>query len=239
MFIIFVTTPVPVRSSELWGTGGLSSFCDELQTIDTQALKTVFKEFLPVIEQEGIDLRQVKIVTAKDIIPLLSQATHLGWGPLELFSDVELTATKSCALLLDQQTLLEVNKKFDIHGLWMISAPIEGEENVSMEFLLLGQGKLIVGYPKQATVKVKDYDLWTGKYTYEPIMSMDIINKGNSRGLVNIKTLNIPDGKWLPFKGPFDAYIHSLEVEDGFIRVKYSKMKEVTERVPKIAISLR
>ena len=238
---ILVPTPLTVRSSEIWGKGGLASFCDTLRSPDVGVLKLTFKGYLPVLERmEGFDLGQIKIATSKDISPLLSRLVQLGSGPLELFSDVEF-ARGSCVLLLDQKTLLEVDDKFDIHGLWMIRAPIEGQEreNVVMEFLVLGQGKLIVGYPRQATVKVKDYDLYTGKYTYEPFMSMDIIHDRGGRGLFNIKSLDTPNGEFQSFRGPLDARIYSLQVDGAYVRVRYAWGTDREDRIPKIPITLR
>lgn len=240
LFIVFVAIPLKVYSSELWGTAGMASFCDILPPADDRVIRSMFNNYLPIIRREGIDLRQAKIAKSKDFMPLLSRAINLDWGPLEFFSTAEFADKGPCVLLLDRQTLLQINEKYDLHALWMISAPMAGQKNIDMELLLLGQGKLIVVYPRQAIVKVKDYDLWTGKYTYSPFTIMDIINNRQTRGLLTIKTLDRPDSEWRPFHGPFDADIHSLELDDeGAIRVKYFKFTETTDRIPKIPISLR
>ncbi|MGR8936051.1 MAG: hypothetical protein ACU837_16985 [Gammaproteobacteria bacterium] len=217
----------------------MASWCATLQSADDRVMQALFKAYQPVIERQGIDLRQAKIAAAQDVIPLLAQAVRLGWGPLEFFTDREFASQGACILLLDRKALAEVDRRYDIHGLWMISAPLEGQQNADMAFFLLGQGKLIVGYPRQDTVHVRDYDLWTGQYTYQPLIVMDVVNNGSHRKLANIKTLARPDSEWLPFQGPFDAEILSLEVEGEFVRVKYALLEEMTERIRKIGISPR
>lgn len=239
LFLYFIAIPLTSHASGLWETGGMAAFCDALPAADERMLHTMLNRHLPAVKREGIDLRRAKIAKPKDFMPLLSRATRLGWGPLEFFSAAEFARKDSCILLLDRQTLQQLNDKYDIHALWMVSAPLEDKHTLDMELLLLGQGKLIIVYPRPAIVRVKDYDLWTGQYSYQTYTSMGIVNNGQTRGLVNIKTLAKPDSDWLPFEGPLGADIHSLEVQPGHIRVSYFKFFEATDQIRKIPIALR
>ena len=85
-----------------------------------------------------------------------------------------------------------------------------------MKFLVIGQGKLIVGYSRNAKIKHPDYDFATGNYDYQELFTMDAGN--DSRGnpcLLNIKGRTSTNGKPQWIKGPLNVNIQSLILTAG------------------------
>jgi hypothetical protein len=80
-----------------------------------------------------------------------------------------------------------------------------------MKFLVIGQGKFIVGYDRNAKIKHPDYGFATGYYDYRELFIMDAgkDSQGNP-GLFNIQALSEPDGirQWM--KGPLNVDVRSL-----------------------------
>jgi hypothetical protein len=135
-------------------------------------------------------------------------------GMLDLITQEEYSSKDNCMILYGKQDLQLVDKKFNLHGVWMINAPVHGENtSLAMAFLLLGHGKLIIGYPENKIVLVEDYSIdGRKKYDYAKYTSMDIVNSENTRKLDNIKTKSGADKKLESFRGPYDAKIKSVSV---------------------------
>ena len=89
-----------------------------------------------------------------------------------------------------------------------------------MEFLLLGHGKLIVGYPKDAWVKLPEYAI---QAHYKSYTSMRVEQQKTQRGLFAMRTLSKPDAEFDSFleaRAPFigiawPIQIHSLAMGVG------------------------
>ena len=92
-----------------------------------------------------------------------------------------------------------------------------------MEFLLVGHGKLIVGYPKDAWVTLPEYAI---QAHYKSYTSMRVDQQKTQRGLFEMRTLSKPHAEFDSFLeagGPFigitwPIQIHSLAMgADGYL----------------------
>ncbi|MFO7785820.1 MAG: hypothetical protein ACQET7_12495 [Thermodesulfobacteriota bacterium] len=108
------------------------------------------------------------------------------------------------ALVLDREILTRLDKHYNLHALFRISAPCaDDDSHVHMEFLITGQGKLIVGYNRNMIIEHPDYSIATGRYAYCELFVMDAQTdeRGNA-GLFNLKGLATPDGEYEWIRGP-------------------------------------
>ena len=129
-----------------------------------------------------------------------------------MFTQPLLQDRNGSAIIFSEELLSRVNENFDFHGLFNISAM--GEKTgrpVRMTFLVVGQGKFIVGYNLNEKIKHPDYAFATGNYDYNElfIMGAKMDARGNP-GLFNIKALANPDGKLHWMKGPLNVDIQSM-----------------------------
>lgn len=212
------------HAADIWGESSLEALCAESPVAGRDTLQAVLAgAFEIVVRREGIEPARVRQVDAKGIAPVLYRAATLDVGPLELFADRQFAAGGPCVLFFDEAALAAIDREFDIHGLWMVRAPLAGEPDtyLAMRYMLLGQGRLIVGYPRKATVKVADYAVFTGQYDYQPYMAMDIVSTPQRRALAGLRTLAEPSGDFQPFIGPLGAAIRELGLAGEAIVVRY------------------
>jgi len=171
----------------------------------------IFGKYRMIIANE-LDLEKLYFASYKEVEELLDQAAKESIDSLTLFTLPLLQDPKGVAIIFNQELLRRVNKNFNFHGLFNISVPsVEDGSAVEMKFLVIGQGKFIVGYDRNAKIKNSDYNYATGMYDYRELFIMDA--KKDSKGnpcLINIKALSKPDGKVQWMKGPFNVDIHSL-----------------------------
>ena len=173
----------------------------------------IFGKYRTIIAKE-IDDEKLYIVSSKEVEDLLDQAVKESIDSLTLFTLPLLQEEKGAAIIFDEDLLHRVNKKFNFHGLFNISIPAAGDGSpVNMKFLVIGQGKFIVGYDRNAKIKHPDYGFATGNYDYKELFMMNAKkdSKGNP-GLFNIKALSAPDAKLQRMKGPLNVDIHSFVI---------------------------
>jgi hypothetical protein len=214
---------LPAHAESLWGSQGFGAFSAALTPASPETLKKVTSNYWPELQRRGgLDLTKVRRVTFKDIDPVLERAARQGLGTLDLFTQKELADPLSIALLLDAPTLQRINEKYDLSSVWMISACSLDMANrpLAMTHMIVGQGKLIIGYPFESSVEVME----AGEslhYRYEPFIEARIVNSQGQQGLFDVKTLNSPSGEFAPFEGPMGASINSFEIKDNAIVVNY------------------
>jgi len=170
-----------------------------------------FGKYRKIIEHE-LDFQKLYVASYNAVEDLLETAVAESIDSLTLFTLPPLQEPRGVAIIFNRELLRQVNKNFNFHGLFNISVPsVENGSTVKMKFLVIGQGKFIVGYDRNAKIKHSDYDFATGKYDYRELFLMDAKtdSKGNP-GLVNIKALARPDGKLQWMKGPLNVDIHSM-----------------------------
>jgi hypothetical protein len=95
----------------------------------------------------------------KEVEDLLNQAVKESIDSLTLFTLPLLQDQKDFAIVFNQELLQRINKNFNFHGLFNISIPsVEDGSAVMMKFFVIGQGKFIAGYDRNAKIKQKIID---------------------------------------------------------------------------------
>jgi len=171
----------------------------------------IFGKYSTIISQE-LDFERLYLVSYEEVEDLLDQAVNESMDSLTLFTLPPLQNQKNFAIVFNEELLEQVRRNFDFHALFNISVPsLEDSSVVKMKFLVIGQGKLIVGYNSNAKIKHPDYNFATGRYDYRELFTMDARKDSmGNLGLFNIKGLSHPNGKPQWMKGPLNVDIQSL-----------------------------
>jgi len=243
LLVAVFTACAPItHAAELRGSLGFVQLCERLPAATKQRLAEAAKEYLPILESRShLNLNAIKVARFADIDPVLARAVRQGMGTLEVFTQAELGRLGSCALLLDRETLAAIDAKYALHGVWQLAAPAAHGtlEDFRMDYLIVGQGHLVIGYPGEAEVPVEDDSGEQRHYRYEPYICADIINAGPTRGLFDVMTLASPNGKFRPFEGPFGAEIHSFQMVGNAVLVKYTWGVDQDRRARKAPIAFK
>jgi len=189
----------------------IKHFLNHLIKASSDECVRIFGKYQAIIARE-LDMEKLYFVSYKEVEDLLNQAVKESIDSLTLFTLPLLQDQKGFAIVFNEELLQQINKNFNFHGLFNISIPsVEDGSAVRMKFLVIGQGKFIAGYDRNAKIKHPDYNFATGMYDYRElfIMAAKKDSKGN-RGLFNIKALSKPDGKRQWMQGPLNVDIHSL-----------------------------
>ncbi len=210
---IYVHAAVPTVQNN--GNKSFSNQVDYFLNHRTKASKEecmqIFGKYAAVIIPE-LDLEKIYFVSYNEVEALLTQAAKESIDSLTLFTLPLLQDQKGFAIVFNEKLIKQINKNFNFHALFNIETPFAKDGYpVRMRFFVIGQGKLIVSYNRNATIKHPDYDFATGKYDYTELFIMDADKdaKGNP-GLFNIKALSKPDGELRWMKGPLNVDIRSL-----------------------------
>ena len=235
LFIVLLLTTSFSLQAELFAPGEYDQLCDKLPEVSKTNIKLILRERESLLRKSEISLDKIQKMEYQDFSLIVEKSIKLGQGPLELFTDTEFSRTRSCAFLLTKDVLMEIDKNYNLHGLWMIRVSADDGSDLEMDFLIAGQGKLIIGYPVSQIVKVLDYNFFTGNYEYSQFITTDIVNESGRRGIFNLQSFDDETGQMGPFKGPMGASIQSLSNQDSKIMVKYQWIFEqelVIERIP-------
>jgi len=108
-----------------------------------------------------------------------------------------------------------------------------------MDYLIVGQGHLIIGYPDETEVKIEDDRGVLRSYRYEPYISAEIVNSETARGLFDVLTLATPNAPFKPFQGPSGAEIHAFQTAGSDVIVKFNWGVDQESRVRKTPIELK
>jgi hypothetical protein len=243
-FWVFTTflfiSPLPV-AADVWGSEGFTTFSESLPKASPESLKKITKAYWPFVQtRSGLVADRLKLVSFDRIDPVLKRAADDGMGILDLFTMAELANPSAPGLVLDAQTLRSIDEKYDLWSVWQLSTKplIKDKPLLTMDYMIVGQGKLIIGYPFAAPVEVLD----EGKafeVTYEPLIRADIINTPGSRGLHAIATLHNDAKELQPFRGPMSTSIKSYEVQGDRIVVTYNAIIDQQSLARRKPISLK
>ena len=189
----------------------LSHFLKGMTKAPKDTCLRIFGRYGEVIAKE-LNLDNLYFVSYTEVENLLDQAARESIDSLTLFTHPLLQDSSGFAIVFNEELLQQINKNFNFHGLFNISvASVDDGSAVKMNFFVVGQGKFIVGYNRNAKIKHPDYDFATGYYDYHELFIMDAKkdSKGNP-GLFNIKGLSNPNEvpKWM--RGPLNVDIQSL-----------------------------
>ena len=217
------------------------AFCDRHENVDSARLKRSMTDYYAVYQEHDRGGSSKIIQPAvSELREIIQKSIGFGWGTLELFTGEVLTRNGACTIFINQESLATIDNLFDLHSLWMIKASAGKSGEVGMKFLLAGNGNLVMGYDIKKTqkIKVRDYDLHTGLYEYEPYISMRIRNN-KKRGVFGIKVRKSPGSRTTSFIGPLNARIKSMEVAEDQIVVSYRFFINATKTVDKLPIEVR
>lgn len=186
-------------------------FLHHLKKATKDECDRIFGNYNTIISHE-LDYKKLFFVSYEEVDNLLDQAANESIDSLTLFTLPPLQDQRSFAIVFNEELLEEVQRNYNFHALFNISAqPLDDGPVVKMKFLVIGQRKLIVGYNRNAKIKHPDYDFATGKYDYKELFTMDTRNDSNETlGLYDIKGLSHPNGKPQWMKGPLNVDIQSL-----------------------------
>ena len=238
LFLILVLQGSLVQADGFWGKQGFQGFCDQLPQVSEATLsKELGDYFAKLRTEESLTLSAVRQVSDTDMTRLLSSAARSGWGILEMFTQKELANTRGCALWLDQATLAQIDRKFDLRAVWQIEARLSGHDTefMNMRYMVVGQGRLIIGYPRAAEIEINDGDAISGRYNYAPYLSARIEHSASSRGLFEIRTLNAPGDGFESFIGPYGVAVNSMQLVGQRILVRYTfgfEQERLTKNLP-------
>ena len=191
-------------------------FYARLEQLPEPDVKNIFKDYEAAIAKE-LDLERLFFTTYQELTYLLDLAVKESIDVLTLFTLPVLQQKANKAIVLDKETLIKLNRHYDLHGLFLISKlSAEGDSTVQMNFLVTGQGKLIIGYDKNTVIKHPDYFFATGRYDYLELFIMDAeTDKNGNYGIFNIKGLSSPAADFQWMKGPLNVNIRSLSLIPG------------------------
>jgi hypothetical protein len=248
MILVVVLANPPVGYSDSFWGDGFMAFCKSLRAPEKGILRSSFGDYLSVIERrEKLDLNKILIADFEHIAPVLTRAIQLRWAALDFFTMSEFAGNSPCLIMIDKESLAAVDRAFDLHGLWMTSTALSSndDEHLTMDFILLGHGKLIIGYGKEVWVRVPDYKI---QARYTRYTSMRIAHSENLRGLMEIRSLSRPDGEFESFQArapvllgfEVPIQIKSLAIDGDGILVGYRALGgEREEHRSRIPISQR
>ncbi len=240
--IVFLAMSYPTSSyaEQLWANDAFANLCRGLPLAPRSQVREVVGNYADAIESaEGVSLDHLRVPEFSDVEPVIGKAISLHWGALEFFTDPSFANVDGCMLLFDRALLQHIDGEFNLHGLWMINPGAEAH-GLHMQYLLLGNGKMIIGYNGRLQLKVPDYNIKTGRYNYEPFTAMKIVNHQGRRGLDDIHVRTSPASAPTPFIGPLNSEIRTMELRrrDGEtqIVVSYKKWflsdKEIIASIP-------
>ena len=237
-FLALLLNGALAQAADFWGDNGFKGFCDRLPALPESVMTKELGGYFPTLRaEESLTLSAIRQVDEAGMSKLLLSAARSGWGMLETFTQKELSDAHGCALWLDQATLAQINRKFNLHALWQIVARLSGNstETISMRYMIVGQGRLIIGYPRAAEIEINDGDAISGRYNYAPYISARIEHADTSRGLFGIRTLTVAGKGFEPFIGPYGVAVTALKLEGQHILVKYTlgfEQERLTKNLP-------
>jgi hypothetical protein len=232
--------PVVAAEQPLWSAAAAQQFCNELPSVSSVQLQSVLGDYAAVLQREAPAMVQnLKQVDSTHVEALLQSTLSRGWSVLDLVVDSSFATAGPCSLLLSAELLQQVDAAYNLHGLWMVNAPL-ANGTLPLRYLLFGKGKLALGYARSAVVKVADYDFSGGKYAYTPFVLADLVSSTTAGGLTNIRVLESAAANFTSFKGPRNATVLSMLLNPAGVLVSYSLFGVAGSKlVPELLIEKR
>lgn len=229
----------PTEGDESRFSDHIELFMDLLKPLHLSQPTEIFNDYYPIIYRE-INTENLYVAYPEQIYGLLDKAVSESVDVLTLFTHPAVHREK--ALLIRKKTLHLIDHYYDLHAIFLLSCPSISEDTmIRMNFLVVGQGKLIIGYDKNTRIKHPDYPFATGRYDYQKFFMMDAgtDDQGNI-GLFDIRGLSNSNDRFEPMKGPLNAAVKSLSlIFDSMgnkeILVKYKMFgigRKVVEPIP-------
>jgi len=253
ILLLLVAAGAEALETTLWREQEFANFCNRLEPVSSERLNTALGPYAPLATGPGmLAIEKIRLATEAGLTALLERAIAAHWDSLRLFTDAPFAEDsvdpepaaddRTCALLVERPVLEAIARRYDLHSLWLVKAAPERSDQapLQMQFLLLGRGRLVIGYDGAATVRVVDYPIRTGLYDYVPFTTMRVINTPEQRGLFTIRTRSGPASDSGPFTGPINARIESMAVDgENRILVRYRLLFSGVETIDRLPIERR
>jgi hypothetical protein len=221
----------------------VESFMENLEPVSISEALNVFAEYYPVVLRE-LDAKSLYSAPFHDVKSLLDTAVSESVDVLTLFTHP--TVHQGKTIVITKKTLSQIDRRYNLHALFLLSGPSSDRDDmVQMDFLVVGQGKLIVRYDKNMQIKHPDYAFVTGQYEYQELFIMDAgIDKKGNPGLFKIRGLSGANEVFRPLKGPLNSSILALSLKPGIggekkVLVQYQLLGAGTKVVERIPIEAR
>ena len=192
--------------------------------VDTDAVAAALGPAASVLQaREHIDLGLLRTTSDQSAGCIMQRAVDRGLSLAELFTDPLFGRGGKLAVVLDRSQLAWMNRVFDLHSLFPPAAVDDDGNPMVMQFLLAGQGRLVVGYDHGGEFEHREpaYHLYGGRYDLAPIIAMDL-QVGEPRTFTRIHTLAslAADAPAEDFVGPRNAKLQRLVIGPEGIVVK-------------------
>jgi hypothetical protein len=173
------------------------------------------------VASEGIALDRVTIASPQAMECVLARAVVRGATIVELFTEDVFLADRGRAVMVEDGALATLARSFDFHGAFPPQARLRDGHTARMIFLLVGQGRLLIGYDRGGTYDHPDREYavqllgrrLTG-YDVSPFVRMEIgRDAGGRRTLSGLRVASGPDAALESFKGPGNFAIDGLTID--------------------------
>lgn len=187
-----------------------------------------------------IPTEDLKVASYEDIRPLFEAAANVKMGSMVFFTDAAWRRAHD-AVLLTQPVLDQIVRDYNIRPFFLTSAQDSDGLTVRIEWLILGNSQLLVGYNRGGTVYNPDYAFATGNYEYMKFHRLRIgVDDHGHQGFFDIKGANQVGAALTWMIGPMNADVKSAVVVRGQLRCSYTKfLVDSTRMVPLLPIEKR
>jgi hypothetical protein len=216
LVLVLASCPRPARAqAPLLTDAELSVFKARLLPASSAAaVESALAAAGPVVRaREQVDFGTYRLASAEAAECVMQRAADLHLDIPQLFTDRRFGVGGGLAIVIDRRRLVEVDRLFDMHSLFPTAAATTDDRTLHMQFLLVGNGRLVIGYDGSATFEQREsaFHVYGGKYELQPLIRMDV-EVARQRAFTHVATLSRLDGA-LPYGdlvGPMGAKLHAV-----------------------------
>jgi hypothetical protein len=165
---------------------------------------------------ETLNTEEIRVLPLGPAECLVQRAADHHLNAAQLFSDPMFAAGGPLAVTVEASTIRRLDADFDLHSLFFSSGKDTGGKRIDMVLLVVGNGRLIVGYDHGGKVHHPDtaYQLYTGNYEFAPLFKMSFTVDAVARRFTQIRVTDrlVSPFASAPFVGPYNAEIQAFTV---------------------------
>jgi hypothetical protein len=173
--------------------------------------------------REHVDFGTYRLASAEAAECVMQRAAELRLDIPQLFTDRRFGLAGGLAIVIDRRGLADIDRLFDLHSLFPTAATTTHGRTLHMQFLLVGNGRLIIGYDGSGSFESKEaaFHVFGGKYQIQPLIRMDVEVLGH-RAFAHMATLSRIDliSPYGDFVGPMGSKVHGLVVTPAGMSVQ-------------------
>jgi hypothetical protein len=182
--------------------------------------------YQPRVIADGVDLNRVYVANGDAVECVLARAAAHRQNVARLFTEGIFLAKQRFSILIEAHSLADAAREFDFHSPFPITTPLRDGGTAHMTFMLVGQGKLVLGYDRPGTYTHPDpeYSInGLNGYDLSRYIQMDILGDGASqRSLSNVRVADSPGEPLREFLGPGDFALDRLTLVGSAVAVTVS-----------------